>query len=679
MLVGVEKSFKTHGDGLSGAQLFAMFLWRTFQDGTSGSDPTLQVEMLIASAEKGFVPAQAVAHRVLRTHGLPFPVHISPETENEWLFRGASTGSLAAVEDLNAKDTESCERARAEFRRNGGYNQFYSPTARPTELGLPNPEIELKDIIEKQRHSRIHELAAYGCLEQLTELLDSGVDVNARNALGETALYKACAAGCLETVSLLCNRGASASIAESFYGISCLHWLSTFPSEQISTVAGLLVGAGGNPNALTSIANRIIQYHFPFTWPYGTPLHWAVATSNITAVKVLLGLGADPTLRNGEDAFKSDRNVRYLDFHHQSDHVGSFSTTPKDCKGLSAIDLAVAQHDAEIVSLLLDHGAHPDLVDEEGYTPIHRLCSNRLGRTAIGARFWHPSFLGVAADSPRRQAALLEIISQLRTNIDRLTVLRDAPFQLASGGFTPLMLAAMALDVPTAQALLALWANIDAKNSTGYTVLDALSGLQGNEPTISPQALVAFMDLFMEHYRAANRLASEAASLLKVAASIGSLGSVEPLLRYLPAGSDSKTSFLAPLMICEPVFTRDGHLLDVAERDTYLLELLRKFYIAGDDCSTAGDSSSGRGLLHSACQAGLTGCVSFLIGAGADVNAVVDGTAAITGSPLDIFVGTAAAITGTPLDFVEKKKAGLYDSIASGQSKVSRLGTWADT
>lgn len=654
MLVGLDKTFETYKDSLSGAQLFAMFLVKSFYDGSRGDLPTVQTKILITAAERGFVPAQAVAYRVLQSHRQQLPAHISPKTAKTWLFHGASTGSLVAAQDLGAIDMESCERARAEFRRNGGYNQFYSLTARPPDLNLP--ESESRDIIEKQRNSRIHELATYGRLEYLTELLndtDAEADVNARNAFGETGLYKACMAGCWQTVSLLSRRGATASITENLDGISCLHWLFNFPPEHIPTVARLLVDANGDPNTLTHTTSPIVQYHFPFTWPPGTPLHWAVAASSATAVKVLLELGADPTLRNRTDAYKYERNVRVFDRHDQSTQVGSYSTTPEGCKGLSAIDLAVAQHDAEVLSLLLARVAEPDLVDEEGYTPLHRLCSLRIGRTVSGARFWYPSFLGAATDS--QQTAMLHTISLLQSSINKLTQPRNNVFEIGRGGLTPLMLAIMALNAAAVRALLALGSDIDVSNLTGYTALEVLSHRKEHEPYTSPQAFAAIMDSFVEHYHVANRLPSEVTSLLEVAVSNGLLD-IESLLPYLPIDTD-KMSFLARLMISEDVFTRDGYL-KLPQRDTHLRKHL-EVYVAGGGSVCGGD-----GLLHHACNVGLTGCVSFLISAGAEVNAVVKGTAAV--------------VAGTPLDVVEQRKMQLCDRVESGRSHVSKLGKWAN-
>ncbi|KAF8539317.1 hypothetical protein BDD12DRAFT_882700 [Trichophaea hybrida] len=630
MLVGLDKTFETYNDSLSGAQLFAMFLLKSYYDGSNGGDPTVQAKMLITAAERGFVPAQAVAHRVLQFHNLQFPTQISPETAKTWLFHGASTGSLTAAQDLNAIDTESCERARAEFRQSGGYNQFYSPTARPADIDLNLPVPESRDITDNQENSRIHELATYGCLSQLTSLLDSETkaDINAQNTFGETGLYKACMAGSWETVSLLCRRGASASIVETLDGISCLHWLFNFPPEHIPTIARLLVAANGDPNILTHTTHRIIQYHFPFAWPPGTPLHWAVAASNITAVKVLLDLGADPILRNHADVYKSDRNIRLLDRHHQSSQFGSYSIKPAGCHGLNAIDLAVAQHDAEILELLITHVELTDLRDgdEEGYTPLHRLSSYRVSRTASNARFWYPTFLGAATDT--REAIITQLTSSI--NINTFTRPRNPfVFEIGSGGFTPLMLAVMSLDVTSVRALLSLGADIDVTNLTGYTVLQVLAQRQSHEPYTSPAAFVAIVNLFIKHYRRVNRLASEAAALLEVAVKNGAVESVDALIPHLPDDFNIASS-LARVMVMREIFTRDG-ILTLAQRDAYLCVLLRKV-----------DGADG-GLLHSAARGGLKGCVEYLVSVGMDVDAVAKA-----------------------LDGVEEKKRKLRESVERG-------------
>jgi hypothetical protein len=64
--------------------------------------------------------------------------------------------------------------------------------------------------------------ARYGDLDDIKQLLDAGVDVNAADAGGNTALHKACANGHVEAASLLLNRGARC--AANANGNTPLHW-----------------------------------------------------------------------------------------------------------------------------------------------------------------------------------------------------------------------------------------------------------------------------------------------------------------------------------------------------------------------------------------------------------------------------------------------------------------------
>lgn len=92
-------------------------------------------------------------------------------------------------------------------------------------------------------NTRIHYLAATGSYVALrAALLDERMSkvVDLQNHRGETALYKACLAGCSESLSLLCQSGADATLPSSLNGFTCLHWLFNFALDHIDTVLSTL-------------------------------------------------------------------------------------------------------------------------------------------------------------------------------------------------------------------------------------------------------------------------------------------------------------------------------------------------------------------------------------------------------------------------------------------------------
>lgn len=70
LFLGLKASFHRHSTQISGPQLFAMFLFRSHRD-TATKDKSLQLAMLKASADKGYIPAQAVIKRVHESYGVP--------------------------------------------------------------------------------------------------------------------------------------------------------------------------------------------------------------------------------------------------------------------------------------------------------------------------------------------------------------------------------------------------------------------------------------------------------------------------------------------------------------------------------------------------------------------------------------------------------------------------------
>lgn len=238
------------------------------------------------------------------------------------------------------------------------------------------------------------------------------------------------------------------------------------PLYYVEEVAKALFRAGGNPNALVS--NSKTNYHFPFTWPPGTPLHWAVASHSVSAVTALLGLGASLEICNGVDPYRYDLSVRYLDIEGEFG-VGSYSLPEVGVDGFTPIDLAAAQHDSKILRAIerLNVG-HLDLSvgDEEGFLPIHRLSFNRIGRTVRETRFWYPEFCGTPTERFSAATKTIQALQALGSPLDILTKTQESAkgTDVQFCNRTPLMLAVTKGDVNLVHAFVICGAKVDAEN-----------------------------------------------------------------------------------------------------------------------------------------------------------------------------------------------------------------------
>jgi hypothetical protein len=404
---GLEKSYQRYKTWMMGSQLFAMFLFKTYSE-VGKVNKSVQMEMLLGAAEKGQIPAQAVVSRVAQSYNIPHDV------DKTFLYNGASYGSFLARHELEILDSALALKARDKFRRSTGFNQFFSPF-----VAADNHSDGTKDADD---NTYVHILSAHGEFKKLRESLlanETTLNINAKNFRGETALYKACLTGFWEVVRELCQHRPDGSIQATLNKPTCLHWLFNFPSALLDETATVLVNACADLNALASPPPYIMNHHFPFSWPSGTPLHFATFASNPAAVTTLLKLGARAGLRNGCDPYVSDENVRQLHCHGTAEE-GDCSEPDKPCLGLSSVEFAAVMHDATLLECIKTHSAEEDLSspDEQGYTPFHRLSHPRVVCTYHGLRFWYPAFTGNSNNVKERMIKTIKVLQSMGGDIN---------------------------------------------------------------------------------------------------------------------------------------------------------------------------------------------------------------------------------------------------------------------
>jgi ankyrin repeat protein len=159
------------------------------------------------------------------------------------------------------------------------------------------------EYFERKRFS-IHGSAIIGDLSRVQELLDEGIDVNAPDVHGETALVWAGLYGRTEILQLLIERGADIT-AESLSAARALHGAAICGHPD--TVCALL-NAGVSANAwcpAEHVNSAIPQPDGSVAFKYAnhegsTALHGAVAHRHTDVVRVLIEYDADVNAVEGE-------------------------------------------------------------------------------------------------------------------------------------------------------------------------------------------------------------------------------------------------------------------------------------------------------------------------------------------------------------------------------------------
>ncbi|CAO2654553.1 Nn.00g112860.m01.CDS01 [Neocucurbitaria sp. VM-36] len=211
----------------------------------------------------------------------------------EWLSEGMIAGSRMAARRLERLDASKYEQTRHLIQTK--YQGIGEGWAIPPEYIQNNAiYIEGQPIPES---NQLVLFAAGGMKEKLEILLNKGVDINSLDGMRETPLIAACRSGHVEIVECLIERGADVTML-SKENISALHFLSSFDWSKIPYIALLLLAAGCPLETHSTGHSSLNNGHTGADRFYGlvdgTPLLWAVAADNVTAVETLLDFGADP-------------------------------------------------------------------------------------------------------------------------------------------------------------------------------------------------------------------------------------------------------------------------------------------------------------------------------------------------------------------------------------------------
>ena len=274
--------------------------------------------------------------------------------------------------------------------------------------------------------------------EAVSALLAQGVDVNAREGDGATALHWAVVRDDVETAAALIDAGASVDAAND-YGVTPLTLACT---NRSATLVATLLDAGADPDVATVMGE--------------TPLMTCARTGSVDALRALFDHGAS--------------NVEAREKSH----------------GQTALMWAAAQADPEVVRLLLSHGADAGarsdshllpvslgggnpfeqyhMEPQRGSTPL--LFAARNGRIE-NARLLLDAGADVDEAAPNGQSALVLASFSGQGKLARFLLERGANPNDATTGYTALHTAVLRGDLELVRALCAHGADPNARLERG--------------------------------------------------------------------------------------------------------------------------------------------------------------------------------------------------------------------
>lgn len=486
-LEGLGASFDKY-DTLAADTCFAIFLLGSSlgsmcQDVRIGD---LFLRSLLKSARLGYPQAQAIVGRIFQYCGLALPPDCRDTRLLDHLCIGASAGCRIAYADLLKVDQGLALSCTAKFRREGGYQQYMCSASEITAYASTRAQLKQP------------------CWDEDTKSLlrTDDSDSSARSLYDwQLLLSMACLAGDTQTVRTLCTSDKSTDFGLGSARIAPIHWLFMFPDTDIAEVASLFINSGSNPNHQTY--KPVADCNYPYCWPRGSPLHWAVTAGNTTAVKALLDLGADPLLCNGSDPYRYDQSVRIprcTGTYAEAD----YSNSPSAPVGLSPLDLAVAELHHDIVKAIKESGLRLEqhITDEEGYTPMHRFQQNLTAHTYQAIHYWRRPFLGDQMTAKQMMRRVITMLKDMGGDINAVTSSRcikdkDQAYSRNRGNHTPLYLAIEKGDVLAVEALLECGADPNLLNSGGYNAFGLLP--TRNDPLVNEEAAATMIELLLRY------------------------------------------------------------------------------------------------------------------------------------------------------------------------------------
>ena len=241
--------------------------------------------------------------------------------------------------------------------------------------------------------SSLHVAVEGGCSKKIIRaLIKHGVNVNATNVHGVTALMTACVKGNIETINILLSAGADPNIADS-RGETCIHHVAFANNSKEAVQAiinhGAYINATNKENitaimiacqmGYTDTMNVLLSAGADLNIADNTGATWichAAIGGNKETLQAVINLGADvnTTNNNSKTVLMIACQKGHIDAMNVLLHAGA-DINSADNTGATWIHSAVIGDSKETLQAIINLGADVDTTNKHGVTALMIACS----------------------------------------------------------------------------------------------------------------------------------------------------------------------------------------------------------------------------------------------------------------------------------------------------------------
>ena len=204
-----------------------------------------------------------------------------------------------------------------------------------------------------------------GSAAMIEALLKAGASANASTTNGATALMTAAASGSADAVKVLLDRGADVNARETAHGQTALMFAA---AENRPAAIRMLMAHGAD----AKITTRLVSLEKPKVDDDGNPIRERPAPKPGDLVGIALAeRRVSPKLMGGMTALLFAARDGRLDAARALVEAGADVNQVSAGDRTSPMVIAVSNGHYELGKYLLDHGADPNLANEDGLAPLY--------------------------------------------------------------------------------------------------------------------------------------------------------------------------------------------------------------------------------------------------------------------------------------------------------------------